>query len=61
MNGYKCFYECKSVDVKAKTSYAAQNAAVKLFQKENRKTVKGWLVSVNLCEVDGKQVDTVAE
>lgn len=49
--GYKAFYKGKSIEVYAKTSYAAQVAAAKVF-----KAKKSWEVSVVLCEKGGEPV-----
>lgn len=56
MNGYVCFWEKQRVEVQAKTSYEAQVAAQKEFQKKTRKKVKGSDISVTLAENGGKQV-----
>ena len=47
MNGYKCFYRGKSIDVLADTSREAQIKAAEKF-----KAKKDYEVSVNLCELD---------
>jgi hypothetical protein len=47
MNGYKCFYNGKSIDVEAETSLEAQEKAAVIF-----KAKKSYKVSVNLCELD---------
>jgi hypothetical protein len=60
-NGYKCFWNRQTVEVTASSSYAAQQAAVKLFQSKTRKRVKSYDVTVVLCEKDGKQVTHVPE
>lgn len=51
MNGYKCFYNDKELDVWADTTLEAQEKAAKLF-----KAKKSWKVHVRLCELNGKQV-----
>ena len=51
MNGYKAFYKGKTLEVWARTSFAAQKEAAKLF-----KAKKSWEVTVVLCEKDGEQV-----
>lgn len=62
MNGYKAFYNGKSVDVYAETSYAAQQKAVELFKPAKSKR---HMVHVHLCKTNtsgpnepGKQVFT---
>lgn len=57
MNGYKCFWNRRTIEVQADTSYAAQQLAVAEFQKSaGRRKVKGHDVSVVLCEKSGEQV-----
>jgi len=51
MNGYKCFYKGKEVEVQADTSYAAQLIAASHF-----KAKKSYEVTVVLCEKNGEQV-----
>ena len=51
MNGYKCFYKGKTVEVYADTSYAAQQKAAIIF-----KAKKAYEVTVVLCEKSGEQV-----
>ena len=54
MNGYKCIYNGKCVDVYAATSYAAQQAAALLLKVTSKNQYK---ISVCLCEkADGEQV-----
>ena len=56
MNGYKCFYKGKSLDVFAQTSYEAQTQAAKLFKVAPSKQ---YMVDVYLCELAaGSQVET---
>lgn len=50
-NGYKCFYKGKVLDVRANTSYEAQQIAARLF-----KAKKSYDVTVVLCELGDKQV-----
>jgi hypothetical protein len=56
MNGYVCFWNRQRVEVRAESSYEAQQKALPLFQKNTRKKVKGYDVTVMLAEKDGKQV-----
>jgi hypothetical protein len=49
MNGYKAFYNGKSVDVYAETSYSAQLKAVELFKPPKSKK---HMVHVALCELN---------
>lgn len=51
MNGYKCFYKGKTIEVYANTSYEAQKLAAAQF-----KAKKSYDVTVVLCEKQGKQV-----
>jgi len=51
MNGYKCFYKGKTVEVYADTSYAAQQKAAAIF-----KVKKSYEITVVLCEKRGEQV-----
>ena len=55
MYGYKCFYNGKTWDVHADSLYAAKQAAIKLICPPKSKQ---HMVSVVLCEEDGKQVET---
>lgn len=52
MNGYKCFYRNKTVEVSADTTYEAQLKAASLL-----KAKKSWEVTVVLCEPGGKQYE----
>ena len=56
MNGYIAIWNGKRIEVFADTSYKAQCEAEKEFQKYSRKKVKGYEITVILCEKDGKQV-----
>jgi len=56
MNGHVCFWNGKRCEVYADTSYAAQQLAVTEFQRGTRKKVKGYQVTVTLCEKAGEQV-----
>jgi hypothetical protein len=47
MNGYKCFYKSKSIDVYAQTSYEAQTNAAALLKAKHQRDV-----DVHLCERD---------
>lgn len=50
MNGYKCFYKGKTIEVYADTTYQAQQKAAALF-----KAKKSYEVTVMLCELRGEQ------
>ena len=53
MNGYKCFYNGKTCEVYANTSYEAQGKAqVILKVKDNKR----YLITPMLCETEGNQV-----
>ena len=52
MNGYKAFYKGKSIDVRAESSYKAQQAAAKTFRAK-----KEYDVTVVLCEKGNEQVE----
>ena len=56
MNGYKCFYKGKTVEVYADTSYAAQQKAAALF-----KAKKAHEITVMLCELRGQQYTHTGE
>ena len=52
MNGYSAFYKGKKIEVRAETSFKAQEEAARRF-----KARKSYEVSVVLCErADGSQV-----
>ena len=53
MNGYKAFYNDKTTEVYAESLYAAKLKAIEYFKP--RKSQQH-MVSVVLCELDGKQV-----
>lgn len=56
MNGYKCFWNGKELDIYADTTYQAQQLATPEFQKiAGRKKVKEYQVTVMLCELNGEQ------
>ena len=56
MNGYKCFWNGKELDVYAQSQYGAQIHATGEFQKiAGRKKVKTYDIEVMLCEVNGEQ------
>ena len=61
MNGYKGFWNGKELEVLAETSYAAQQLLVLMFQAKSRKKVKGYDITVCLCEKEGKQVFHTAD
>ena len=56
MCGYIAIWNGKRIEVYADTSYQAQCEAEKEFQKGTRKKVKGYDITVVLCEKDGEQV-----
>ena len=51
MNGYVCFYKNQRIEVRAPTSYAAQQEAARLL-----KARKSHEVTVVLAEKNGEQV-----
>lgn len=51
MNGYKCFYRGKTLDVYANTTLEARDKAAKEF-----KAKKAYEVTAVLCEKNGDQV-----
>jgi hypothetical protein len=53
MNGYKCFYDRKSVDIYADTPSEAKQKAIAHFKAPRSKQ---WMISVVLCELAGQQV-----
>ncbi len=56
MNGYKCFWNGKEIDIYADSMYGAQQLATPEFQKmAGRKKVKDYDITVVLCEVNGEQ------
>jgi len=56
-NTYKCFWNGMEMDVYANSSYGAQQLATAEFQKvAGRKKVKGYDITVVLCEVKGRQI-----
>jgi len=55
-NGYIAIYSGKQIEVWANSLYSAQELALKEFQKTSRKKIKGWDISVILCELNSKQV-----
>lgn len=57
MNGYKAFFNGKSIDVRANTSYEAQQKAVAIFKPAKSKS---HMVHVALCELADGQVIHVA-
>lgn len=58
MNGYKAFYNGKSIDVYAETSYSAQTKAVELFKPPKSKR---HMVHVVLCETNTNGPDEPGE
>ena len=61
MNGYKGFWNGKNLEVQADTSYEAQQLFIPMFQAGTRKKVKGYDITVCLCEIDSKQVTHKAD
>lgn len=57
-NGYKAFYQDKEADIYADTLYQAKLKAIAHFKAPKSKE---YLVSVHLCELNGKQVTHVAD
>ena len=56
-NSYKCFWNGMEMDVYANSQYGAQQLATAEFQKvAGRKKVKGYDITVVLCEVKGQQI-----
>ena len=51
MNGYICFYKGKKFEVKAESTYQAQQEGAQHF-----KAKKPWQVTTMLAEKEGKQV-----
>jgi len=56
MNGYIAFWNGNQCEVYADTSYKAQQIAVEEFQKNTRKKVKSYDVTVVLAEKNNEQV-----
>jgi len=56
MNGYICFWNDKSLEIMADTSYQAQQRAIREFQKNTRKKVNGYDITVVLAEKEGEQI-----
>ena len=54
MNGYIAFFKGKRLEIRAESLYAAKLKAVETF-KPSKKDMG--LVSVNLCEIGGKEVE----
>jgi hypothetical protein len=54
MNGYKACYKGKWIEVYSDTMYHAQLEAAKQFKVPEKKS---YMVTVVLCEVDGKPVE----
>ena len=56
-NAYKCYWNGMEMDVYANSQYGAQQLATAEFQKvAGRKKVKGYDITVVLCEVNGTQI-----
>lgn len=53
MNGYVCFYNQKRIEVRAETSYAAQQEAARVLRVPAKKQYQ---ISVWLAEKDGQPV-----
>ena len=56
MNGYVAFWNGQQCEVYADSSYLAQAEAVVVFQKNTRKKVKSYDVTVVLAEKNNEQV-----
>ena len=54
MYGYKAFYNGKTWDIHADSLYAAKQAAIKIICPPRSKE---YMVSIVLCEKDGKSVE----
>lgn len=52
MRPYKAFWNQQTCEVEAESSYAAQQAATKIFQSKTRKKVKGYDVTVMLLDAE---------
>ena len=50
MNGYKCFYKGKSIDVYADTTYKAQTDAAVLFRAKRQGDIDVYLCEKNVDE-----------
>ena len=61
MNGYVALWQGKRVEVYADTAYDAQKLAVVELQRNTRKKVKGYDVTVVLAEKNGAEVVHVAD
>jgi len=61
MNDYKAFYNGKSIDLKSDSSYHAQEKALIEFQKNSRKKVKSWDITIVLLAVDSKEITHIAD
>ena len=55
MNGYKCFYKNKEIEVYADTTYQAQLKAAEIL-----KVRKSFEITVVLCEINGETITHVA-
>ena len=53
MNGYKAFYNGKSIEIYAETLFAAKTKAVAEFKVRPKKQ---HMISIVLCEKDGETV-----
>lgn len=56
MNGYKCFYKGKSIDVYAETTYQAQTEAAKALRVKRQHEVDVYLCEKDVVEGTGQQV-----
>ena len=56
MNRYLCYWKNKSADLQAETSYQAQIKAQKYFQKQERRKVQTYDITVVLTEKNGEIV-----
>jgi len=57
MNGYICYYENSTCEVRANTPVGAQDVAIAIFQKKYpRKKIKTYQITVMLAEKGGTPV-----
>jgi hypothetical protein len=57
MNGYKCFYKGKSIDICAETTFEAQTDAAALLKAKHQRDVDVYLCETNVGESGtGEQV-----
>lgn len=61
MNKYKAFYNRTSIEIESDSSYHAQEKALIEFQKNSRKKIKSWDITVMLLAVDNKEIVHIAD